>query len=110
MTGSISGALTASPPREYFGSALWQLYKGIDSPYKAVLKSVLMEAYSHEYPNTRLLSVTSRDWFQHNEGMHYRLDNYCLMLDKVTNYLKSIGDMQRLDSVRRCFYLKVCDG
>ncbi|MCP3292261.1 class I adenylate cyclase, partial [Aeromonas hydrophila] len=53
---------------------------------------------------------TSRDWFQHNEGMHYRLDNYCLMLDKVTNYLKSIGDMQRLDLVRRCFYLKVCDG
>ena len=42
--------------------------------------------------------------------MHYRLDNYCLMLDKVTNYLKSIGDMQRLDLVRRCFYLKVCDG
>ena len=38
--------------------------------------------------------------------MHYRLDNYCLMLDKVTSYLKSIGDMQRLDLVRRCFYLK----
>ncbi len=69
-----------------------------------------MEAYSHEYPNTRLLSMIGRDWFQHNEGMHYRLDNYCLMLDKVTNYLKSIGDMARLDLVRRCFYLKVCDG
>ena len=104
------GGFDRIPAEEYFGSALWQLYKGIDSPYKAVLKSVLMEAYSHEYPNTRLLSVTSRDWFQHNEGMHYRLDNYCLMLDKVTNYLKSIGDMQRLDLVRRCFYLKVCDG
>lgn len=104
------GGFNRIPAEEYFGSALWQLYKGIDSPYKAVLKSLLMEAYSHEYPNTRLLSVTSRDWFQHNEGMHYRLDNYCLMLDKVTNYLKSIGDMQRLDLVRRCFYLKVCDG
>ncbi|MGL4477157.1 MAG: class I adenylate cyclase, partial [Aeromonas veronii] len=104
------GSFDRIPAEEYFGSALWQLYKGIDSPYKAVLKSVLMEAYSHEYPNTRLLSMIGRDWFQHNEGMHYRLDNYCLMLDKVTNYLKSIGDMARLDLVRRCFYLKVCDG
>ncbi|ALP40626.1 class I adenylate cyclase [Aeromonas schubertii] len=104
------GSFNRIPAEEYFGSALWQLYKGIDSPYKAVLKTVLMEAYSHEYPETKLLSVESKRWFQHNEGMSYRLDGYCLMLDKVTNYLKSIGDMQRLDLVRRCFYLKVCDG
>ncbi|MGL5451619.1 MAG: class I adenylate cyclase [Aeromonas sp.] len=104
------GSFERIPAEEYFGSALWQLYKGIDSPYKAVLKSVLMEAYSHEYPHTRLLSMTARDWFLHHEGMHYRLDNYCLMLDRVINYLKSIGDMGRLDLVRRCFYLKVCDG
>lgn len=104
------GSFNRIPAEEYFGSALWQLYKGIDSPYKAVLKTVLMEAYSHEYPETKLLSVESKRWFQHNESMSYRLDGYCLMLDKVTNYLKSIGDMQRLDLVRRCFYLKVCDG
>lgn len=104
------GSFNRIPAEEYFGSALWQLYKGIDSPYKAVLKTVLMEAYSHEYPETRLLSIASKCWFQNNEAMSYRLDTYCLMLDKVTNYLKSIGDMQRLDLVRRCFYLKVCDG
>jgi adenylate cyclase class 1 len=104
------GSFDRIPAEEYFGSALWQLYKGIDSPYKAVLKTVLMEAYSHEYPDTRLLSVEGKRWFQNNDGMSYRLDAYCLMLDKVTNYLKSIGDMKRLDLVRRCFYLKVCDG
>ena len=85
MTGSISAALIAFLPRSISAPPCGSSTRD-RLPYKAVLKSVLMEAYSHEYPNTRLLSVTSRDWFQHNEGMHC-LDNYCLMLDKVTNYL-----------------------
>ncbi|MGL5949032.1 MAG: class I adenylate cyclase [Aeromonas sp.] len=110
------GGFNHIPAEEYFGSALWQLYKGIDSPYKSVLKLLLMEAYSHEYPHTRLLALSYRDWFSADAPLgperltNYRLDNYGLMMDRVTNYLKSIGDFARLDLVRRCFYLKVCDG
>lgn len=44
------GGLSSLSAEEYFGASLWQLYKSIDSPYKAVLKTLLLEAYS---PNTR---------------------------------------------------------
>lgn len=104
------GGFARIPAEEYFGSALWQLYKSIDSPYKAVLKTVLMEAYSDEYPDTKLLCRQLKNHLQHAEQLDERQDHYMLMLEKVTSYLKSIGDEKRLDLVRRCFYLKVSQG
>lgn len=100
------GKLNRIPAEEYFGSNLWQLYKSIDSPYKSVLKAILLEAYSWEYPNTQLLSLdTKRRFFAHEPDL-YGMDAYYLMLEKVTRYLERIGDDTRLDLVRRCFYLK----
>ncbi|PSW03449.1 class I adenylate cyclase [Photobacterium lipolyticum] len=100
------GGLTRIPAEEYFGSSLWQLYKSIDSPYKSVLKAILLEAYSWEYPHTQLLSVDGKRRFFSEEQNEYGLDAYYLMLDKVTRYLERINDHRRLDLVRRCFYLK----
>ncbi|MGQ7195685.1 class I adenylate cyclase, partial [Escherichia sp. HC-TM1] len=39
----------------------------------------------------------------------FGLDPYCMMLERVTEYLTAIEDFTRLDLVRRCFYLKVCE-
>ncbi|MGO1793215.1 MAG: class I adenylate cyclase [Oceanisphaera sp.] len=103
------GGFDRIPAEEYFGSALWQLYKSIDSPYKAVLKTVLMEAYSHEYPDTQLLCRHLKAHFQSADRLDERQDHYMLMLEKVTGYLKSIGDEKRLKLVRRCFYVKVSE-
>ena len=100
------GKLNGIPAQEYFGANLWQLYKSIDSPYKSVLKAILLEAYSWEYPHTQLLSVdTKRRFFTHEPDL-YGMDAYYLMLEKVTRYLERIGDESRLELVRRCFYLK----
>lgn len=43
------------------------------------------------------------------EIVNYGLDAYCMMLERVTRYLLSINDLTRLDLIRRCFYLKVCE-
>ncbi|WED21770.1 class I adenylate cyclase [Vibrio sp. JC009] len=100
------GELNRIPAEEYFGSNLWQLYKSIDSPYKSVLKAILLEAYSWEYPHTQLLSIDyKRRFFAHDPDL-YSMDAYYLMLEKVTRYLERIRDTKRLDLVRRCFYLK----
>ena len=104
------GGFARIPAEEYFGSALWQLYKSIDSPYKAVLKTILMEAYSHEYPDTQLLCRDLKAHLQDADRLDERPDHYLLMLAKVTGYLQSINDEKRLDLVRRCFYLKVSQG
>jgi len=100
------GGFDRIPAEEYFGATLWQLYKGIDTPYKAVLKTILMEAYSWEYPNTELIALQYKKRFQEQETDAVRLDPYCLMLEKVTWYLNNINDLKRLDVVRACFYLK----
>jgi len=100
------GGFHRIPAEEYFGSTLWQLYKGIDTPYKAVLKTILMEAYSWEYPNTELIAISYKKRFQTQEFYDEKLDPYCLMLEKVTNYLNEIDDVKRLEISRACFYLK----
>ncbi len=100
------GRLNHIPAEEYFGANLWQLYKSIDSPYKSVLKAILLEAYSWEYPHTQLLSIETKRRFFSYESDLSGMDAYSLMLEKVTLYLQRIGDHSRLDLVRRCFYLK----
>jgi len=40
------GNLQSLPPEEFLGAAHWQLFKGIESPYKTILKLFLTEAYS----------------------------------------------------------------
>jgi len=103
------GGLSTLSAEEYFGASLWQLYKSIDSPYKAVLKTLLLEAYSWEYPNTQLLAMDIKQRLHQGEIVCFGLDAYCMMLERVTHYLNQINDTTRLDLVRRCFYLKVCE-
>ncbi|MCB5310352.1 class I adenylate cyclase [Yersinia massiliensis] len=103
------GGLSTLSAEEYFGASLWQLYKSIDSPYKAVLKTLLLEAYSWEYPNSQLLAMEIKQRLHAGEIVAFGLDAYCMMLDRVTRYLTQINDTTRLNLVRRCFYLKVCE-
>lgn len=103
------GGLGELSAAEYFGASLWQLYKSVDSPYKAVLKSLLLESYSWDYPKGKLLALEFKRHLHAGEIVCYGLDSYCLMLERVTRYLIEINDTTRLDLIRRCFYLKVCE-
>ncbi|MBD1388000.1 class I adenylate cyclase [Neiella sp. HB171785] len=102
------GGIARVPAEEYFGAALWQLYKGIDSPFKAVLKTLLLECYSHEYPNTSLLCHQFKQRWMDGCCDPLGLDSYRLVLDRVSDYLREQNDWARLDLARRCFYLKTC--
>ncbi|WP_143421850.1 class I adenylate cyclase [Gilliamella mensalis] len=102
------GPLTSLSAEEYFGASLWQLYKSIDSPFKAVLKTLLLEAYSWIYPQNKPVAYQMRELIQNGEihkGMY--LDSYYMLLDRISNYLIEINDFQRLELIRNCFYLKV---
>jgi len=101
------GGLDRIPADEFFGAALWQVYKGIDSPYKSVLKIMLMETYADQYPNTELLSL-------HYKRLVYKgvldtetLDPYLMLLSRLEDYLNKQNETVRLQLVRRCFYFKV---
>ncbi|MDP1159817.1 class I adenylate cyclase, partial [Klebsiella variicola] len=51
------GGVCSLSEEEYFGACLWQLYNCIDSPYPAVLNTLVLEAYSWEYPHNRRLAT-----------------------------------------------------
>lgn len=102
------GGLGQLSANEFFGATLWQLYKGIDSPYKSILKLLLLESYSHDYPHTKIISQIFKQRL-HQGDMHYHYDAYLCMLDQVADYLSRQQDYQRLDFAHRCFYLKIAE-
>lgn len=103
------GAMVGVPAEEFFGAALWQLYKGIDSPYKSVLKLLLMEVYAKEYPRTDLLCHRFKRRIFEGETSLDQLDPYIMLYQKIEDYLKLRGETERLELVRRCFYFKIAE-
>jgi adenylate cyclase class 1 len=101
------GGLDHVEAGEFFGAALWQLYKGIDSPYKSILKIFLMEAYSRYYPSSPWLAQQSKRAIYEGEKDINKLDSYILLYQQVEAYLKQNKDLDRLELARRCFYFKV---
>lgn len=101
------GGLAHIPAEEFFGAALWQLSKGIDAPYKAILKLLLIESYARDYPAVELLSKRFKQAVYDGMIDPEQLDPYTQMLQKVSDYLQQHGETQRLELARRCFYFKV---
>ncbi len=101
------GGLDEVPAEEFFGAALWQLYKGIDSPYKSILKIFLMEAYSRDFPHPQWIAQQAKQAIYSDEGNLKQLDAYILLYRRVEAYLEAINDQERLELARRCFYFKV---
>ncbi len=101
------GNLSHLPPDEFFGTAHWQLYKGINDPYKAVLKILLVEAYSQEFPAIRWLCNEIKEAVHRGTQEVEILDSYQLMYRRVAKYLESRDETNRLELARRCFYFKV---
>lgn len=101
------GGLPRAPAEEFFGGALWQLYKSIDSPYKAAMKLMLMEVYAAEYPDVGLLSLQFKQAIHDGHVDLTRLDPYIMLGAKLEQYLRAQSDEERLELMRRCFYFKV---
>ena len=101
------GGMNDVPAEEFFGAAHWQLYKGIESPYKAILKILLMESYAADFPKIKWLSqVTKMGIFSGDENVT-DIDPYILIYRQVEAYLKAHMQDERLELARRCFYFKV---
>lgn len=101
------GGLSQIPAEEFFGAALWQVYKGIDSPYKSVLKILLMETYASAYPNIELLSCHFKSLVYEGVIDLNRLDPYNILMNRLEQYLLEQQALERLELIRRCFYFKV---
>ena len=101
------GGLSHLPSEEFFGATLWQLYKAVDSPYKSILKILLMEAYANQYPDIEILAIRFKKAVHNADVQLDQLDPYVMMCNTVEEYLFSRKELERLDLARRCFYFKV---
>lgn len=101
------GHLAHIPPEEFIGAGMWQLYKGIESPYKSVLKLLLTEVYASEHPRVECLSLRFKQAVFEGRLDLDELDPYIVVYRRLEEYLGARGDRERLELIRRCLYLKV---
>jgi adenylate cyclase class 1 len=101
------GHLAHIPPGEFIGASMWQLYKGIESPYKSVLKLLLTEVYASEHPQVACLSLRFKEAVYANRLDLDELDPYMVVYRRLEEYLRGRGEPERLELIRRCLYLKV---
>ena len=101
------GGLRSIEANEFYGATLWLLYKGINAPYKSILKILLMQSYASEFPQIDMLGMQFKNSVYQGEDDLDLLDPYIMMLDKVEDFLKNAGDESRLQLARRSFYFKV---
>ncbi|HWV14794.1 MAG TPA: class I adenylate cyclase [Cellvibrio sp.] len=103
------GGVPSIPTNEFIGAGVWQLYKGIDAPYKSVLKLLLLECYSNRQFNEPLSLSLKRKVYSAALEKNINadeLDSYVLIYQRLEKYLLAQNQLSRLDLVRRCFYFK----
>ncbi|MBF0265433.1 MAG: class I adenylate cyclase [Gammaproteobacteria bacterium] len=86
-------------------ATLAQLLHFLETPYKFILEIVLHESYVKNFPNSRMISTELKNRFLQGKTETNLFDPNLLALETVENYLKEIGDEQRLELVKRSFYI-----
>ena len=94
------GHLAQIAPGEFLGAGLWQLFKGIESPYKSLLKLLLVEVYASEHPRVNCLSLSFKQTVYANRLDLDELDPYVVVYRRIAQYLQGRGELQRLELVR----------
>ena len=105
------GNLTKMDSRELFGAAIWQIIKGMDSPFKSVLKmaklEVFLETIEHQQPLCNLLKKRVHNG-SHAPGNLEFIDPYALMFDELIEFYTRAEKPEIVELLQLCLYIK-CD-
>ena len=101
------GGMASFAASEYISAGIWQLYKAIKSPYKSLIKLLLLEAYASDQPNIVPLSLNFKQLVYRGVLDIDQLDSYLLSYQRIEQYLIASQQHSRLELARRCFYFKV---
>lgn len=98
------GSVPQIPLGEFLGAGVWQLYKGVDAPWKAILKLLLIESYADDNGRRPLSLALKRNVYE-GRSKPEELDPYAMLYRHLEEYLNRGGE-SRLALVRQAFYLK----
>lgn len=101
------GNLAHIPAGEFIGAGLWQLFKGLESPYKSLLKLLLTEVYAAQHPAVHCVSLQLKQAVYAGQLDLDELDPYMMVYRRIEAYLLARNERGRLELVRRALYLKV---
>ena len=101
------GGLENVPAEEFLGASFWHLYKAIDSPYKSLLKLMLMESYVDKYPNSHWSALRMKERVYAGESDVNKLDAYLILYAVLEEYFLERNEPERLNLMRYCFYSKL---
>jgi adenylate cyclase class 1 len=99
------GAVPDIPEEEFLGAGVWQLYKGIDSPWKSLLKLLLIECYARDHDHG-ILSLAFKTAVYAGQTDPDYLDPYVLLYQRLERWLTQMDSPARLDLIRRALYFK----
>lgn len=100
------GHIAEIPVNEFLGAGLWQLTKGLSSPYKSLLKLQLYRSYAEQQPVGIPLCQQLKLLVHSGCADTDQCDPYQLMLNRVTTPMLEQQQPSRANLVRRAFYLK----
>jgi len=110
-SGLDFGNISAIPADECISSAIWQLYKAINSPYKSIIKLLLLEIYCQESFEPLIFSNLFKQQLHDVDDKqiihHWDVDPYLQTYYCIEDYLQSTNQLNRLEFLRRCFYFKL---
>jgi adenylate cyclase class 1 len=105
------GKINAIPADECISSAIWQLYKAISSPYKSIIKLLLLEIYCQNLFKPLILSNLFKQQLHEVDDKqiihHWDVDPYLQTYYCIEEYLQTTNQLKRLEFFRRCFYFKL---
>ncbi len=101
------GHIAAIPMEEMIGGGLWQINKGVESPFKSAIKMALLMEYAEDGGRGDHIADVLKRLVQVHPDRLEHLDAYQLMVDRVLDYFARTGDAEAVKLLRVCFFLKV---
>ena len=101
------GRLGRVPSEEFFGASLWQIVKGLHSPYKSVLKLGLLEKYAGQDSAVDLLLCDQiKDAVTRRISDARLADPYTVLFRNLRDYYQGVGDKDAVGLLTDAFTLK----
>jgi len=99
------GHILHAEPEEFFGAALWQLNKALNSPFKSLLKMGLLESYLFD-PGAGLLCEEVKIRVATQNAHLQNIDPYAMMFERASGHYTSRGMPREASMMKGAFLLK----
>ncbi len=99
------GPISLIYSEEYNGAALWQMLKGLSSPFKSVIKTALLEKYANESDDIPPLCEVYKKEIHNSVNLLYP-DPYLFMMESIRAYYIKQNNTELRQLMEKCFLIR----